>query len=183
MIAVLYGTIGNTMVSAEIDMLIKFFIDNNATKYLAKRPKSFDSPDSKLTNKYGAKMTGYSKPRMLSLLQSFIEDYISHCWFIEIINDLLAYDKENIGNDYDLADAIGYALMHIIELKRAPEKNNLEKSNNELSLPAFVRTANNVLIDRSVQGNFDESEDELEEFEKIILNQRGQNSHDLSDLN
>lgn len=173
MLAVWYNTLKNTIIAAEVDMMIKYFKDMGCKKYLAKRPTSFDSPETKLSNEYGVKMTGFSKPRMLSLMQSYIEDYISECWFAELIRDLLAYDKENIGTDYDLADALGYALMHIVELKKIPEKTNVDNQNNDLSLPRYRKTTDDNLIDTtSFSKDSDTGEEELEEFEKIILAMR-----------
>ena len=120
-ISVYYNLIGNVMMSAEHDFIIEYFLNNGGRKFLAPRPKAFDSPNTQQTHKYGAKMTSESKPKMLGHLQSLVDNY-SHCiWFEEILRDLLAYDEENIGTDWDLADALGYAYMRIIDMKAKPK--------------------------------------------------------------
>ena len=122
MIAVYYNLEHNMMISAESDSVIKYFKDMGAKKYLSPRPKAFDSKDTKQTHDFGVKMNSFSKPRMLGLLQTFVEDTTQYIWFPELINDLLAYDDENIGTDWDLADALGYALMRIEDMRRTPTK-------------------------------------------------------------
>lgn len=115
-LSILFGTLRNTMVSAESDAIIQAYKEAGLQRYLSKRPRSFDSPNSKLMNDFGAKMTISSKPKMLGVVQSWIDLYIQYCWFIEIINDGIAYDEENIGTDWDSIDAIGLALMRIKDM-------------------------------------------------------------------
>jgi hypothetical protein len=115
--AVYFDLIKNVLVSAESDLVIKYFKDMGAKKYLAKRPKSFDAPDSKLVHDYGLKMTVYSKPRMIAAMQTYVDYHIDYCWFPEICSDLAAYDAENIGTDWDLADSLGIALCLIEDKK------------------------------------------------------------------
>ena len=119
-ISTYYNLVGNMMVSAESDACIDYYKRNGGKKYLAIRPRAFDAPDGDLQNPFGAKMTNYSKPRMVSLIQSYVEDHIIYCWSKLIINDALTYDEENIGTDWDLLDAVGMALMRIVDMKRKP---------------------------------------------------------------
>lgn len=121
-IAIYYRAHRNVMVSAEHDFIIDYFIQNGGEKYLSFRPKSFDAPNGAQENKYGAKMTGYSKPKMLGFLQTMVDDNYMYIWFEEIIRDLLAYDEANIGTDWDLADAMGYAWMRIVDMKVSPKE-------------------------------------------------------------
>jgi hypothetical protein len=121
-IAVLYNTRRRTMISAEHESCIDFFKKNYGEKYLAFRPKALDSPKSKMVHKYGTKMTPYSKPRFLSIMQTWIEDYFDLIWFEELIDDYLTYDKENMGNDWDLADACGNALTSILKKNASGEQ-------------------------------------------------------------
>jgi hypothetical protein len=114
-ISVLYGCKRRSMLSAEHESCIDHFKKSGGESYLAYRPKALDSPKSKLVHKYGTKMTPYSKPRFLSIMQSYIEDYSDMIWFEELIDDYLTYDKENMGNDWDLADACGNALTSLLK--------------------------------------------------------------------
>jgi hypothetical protein len=152
-VAVYYNTLKNAIISAESDMVIDYFKKNHGKKFLSPRPKAFDAPDSKLQHEYGVKMTPYSKPRMLSLLQTWVEDNWDVIWFNELILNLIAYDEENIGTDWDDADAVGYALMRIIDMKRDP-RDITEGEKEDFDLPQY-EVKDGILIDRSAGFKFD----------------------------
>lgn len=119
--AVYYNTIRNMMINAEQDFAIDYFIKNNGVKYLSPRPKSFDSPKSQQIHKYGAKMTGSSKPIVLGLLQTMVEDYCPYFFFPLLLRDLMGYDEVNVGEgDWDSADALALAKMRIVDMKTSP---------------------------------------------------------------
>lgn len=111
MISVFYGLQRKMMVSAEHESCLDFFQVHGGRKFLAFRPKSMDSPKSQQIHKYGVKMTPYSKPRMLGLSQSYIDNWGIYLRCDPLIRDYLAYDEENIGTDWDLTDATGNALI------------------------------------------------------------------------
>jgi hypothetical protein len=129
-VAVHYGLIKNTLVSAEADLVINYFKGfPGGKKYLAKRPRAFDSPESKLIHEFGLKMNTYSKPRMISLMQTWVMDNINYNWFPKLCTDLSSYDtNENTDNDWDLADALGIALC-LIEDRR---KKHLANANSDV---------------------------------------------------
>jgi hypothetical protein len=137
MISVLYNIVKNTMCSAESDLVMQFYKNWGAAKYLSPRPKSFDAPSGELLNDYGAKMTGYSKPRMVGLIQTWVEDFIQWCKYIRTIQDLISYDDQNIGTDYDSVDALGLCLMRIEDMKRKPRSDNNEELRKSLELPSY----------------------------------------------
>ena len=154
-ISIYYNLIKNTMISAEYDLIIQYYKDMGAKKYLSPRPKSFDSPDTEQHHDYGVKMNSYSKPRMVGLLQSWVEDFTHLCEFPDMLKDLIAYDDQNIGTDYDSADALGYALMRIIDMKRTPQEDTKNKKARS-DLPEYIEV-NGIII----QVNYpDEDEDE-----------------------
>lgn len=134
-ISVYYNTIKNCMISAESDMVIQYYKENGGKKFLSPRPRAFDAPDTKMIHDYGAKMTTFSKPRMTGLLQSYVEDHIGTCWFFELILNYIAYDYENIGTDWDDVDALGLALMRIVDMKgRIPTNVKEININSDLNL-------------------------------------------------
>jgi hypothetical protein len=156
-VAVYYGLLKNMMISAESDLVIGYFKANNGRKFLSPRPKSFESQDSKLVHDYGAKMTTYSKPRMLGLLQSFVEDSIMTCFFNVLIQNFLAYDYENIGTDWDDVDALGLALMRISDMKQKPEKTgDAESYEIEMGLGDFKLVNGEIVM----EGEYDDSLDQ-----------------------
>ena len=145
-IAVWYNLISNTMISAEYDNIINFFKENGGRKYLALRPRSFESKKSTLEHKYGAKMTGHSKPLALGIAQSWVLDYAQYTPFIKLVKDFLSYDEEQAmkESDWDGADAWMLILMRIEDMRTAPRKalNNEDYSDNEYEiaegLPTFA---------------------------------------------
>ena len=151
-IAVYYGLVKNTMVNAEQDFVIDYFLKNDGKKYLSPRPKAFDSPKSQQMHKLGAKMTGYSKPMILGIVQSYVEDDIEYCNFVDLLRDLLAYDEEYVGTDWDSVDALAYAIMRVEDMKTRPRKSD------DAEDPAladakwiFDRDGNALLVDTPVK--------------------------------
>lgn len=121
-ISVWYHLIRNTMANAEQDFVIDYYHKNDGRTYLSPRPRSFESKKSQQVHKYGAKMTGYSKPMILGLVQSMIEDYVQYYDFPEMLRDMLAYDEEYIGTDWDSVDALAYAKMRIEDMRTKPRE-------------------------------------------------------------
>jgi hypothetical protein len=67
-------------------------------------------------------MTGYSKEMILGIVQTWVENYVDLCNFPELLRDLLAYDEEYIGTDWDSVDALAYAIMRIEDMKTRPRR-------------------------------------------------------------
>jgi hypothetical protein len=176
-ISYLYNLVGNMMISAESDACIDYYKNHGGKKFLAIRPRAFDAPDSELQNEFGAKMTNYSKPRMISLLQSWVEDHIIYCWCKLLINDLLTYDEENIGTDWDLADATGLALMRIVDMKRKPSlKEEVEVKKSEMDMIEWGDDGNgNIVILNSFKEQeelFKQNKEEKKEDKKESENKK-----------
>jgi len=130
-VAIFYNAVKNTMIGADSDQLIAYFKDMGCKKYLSLRPKSMDSVTGGLTNEYGIKVTGSNGPKIISLMQSWVDSYCCYCWFRELNEALAAYNEENIGTDWDIADALGYALVRIEDMKKKPEKTDDNESKEE----------------------------------------------------
>lgn len=172
-ISVFVQAIRNTMISAESDMVIKYYKDNHGRRYLSPRPKSFDAPDSKQMHDFGAKMTTYSKPRMIGVLQTWVEDCVHECWFIEMIYDLIAYDDENIGTDYDSGDALGLSLMRIVDMRRDPT--NMENKKKYIDeLPDYALSSSGEIIITNLPQDENTGLGDLEDWEKNILSKRNE---------
>ena len=151
-ISVWYNLIGNMMIAAEMDVCIGYFKDNLGKKFLAKRPKSFDAVDSKMTHEFGVKMTGTTKPKMISFMQSWVVDNAKYCWSEELCQDLVAYDETNIGNDWDLADALGLALIRISDTTRKVSiVDNAENQNSIFSLGGWSVGSDGVVTNGNSQ--------------------------------
>ena len=104
-ISVYWNLVRNMMLSAEHESCLEYYQKNQGIKYLSFRPRIMDSPDGKQIHRFGVKMTVYSKPKTIGQTGDFILRYAMY-WRLEfLIRDYLAYDEENIGTDWDAADA------------------------------------------------------------------------------
>lgn len=156
MISVLYGTIRDTMISAEHDFLIDFYKKNFGRKYLAFRPRSFDSPSTEAVYEYGAKIQGFAVSRVIGIIQSYIEENIDLCDSEQLVRSLIAFDEINIGTDWDIVDALGYALMRILDRKAKPI-NEKDEIKDEIELE-WVTDSNGEIVSKKIaQGDFDDN--------------------------
>lgn len=145
-ISVFYNLLKNTMCNAEQDFVLDYYIKNGGKQFLSPRPRAFDSPKSQQLHKFGAKMTGYSKPLILGVVQSYVEDYVDFCVFVELLRDMLAYDEEYVGTDWDSVDALAYAIMRIEDMKTRPRKSDTEEYDNEMAVWKFDQDGNAILV-------------------------------------
>jgi hypothetical protein len=143
-IAVYYRLKRNCMINAEQDFVIDYFIKNGGTSYLSVRPKSFDAPKTKQVHKYGSKMTGFSKEMILGIVQTWVENYVDLCKFPELLRDLLAYDEEYIGTDWDSVDALANAVMRVEDMKTRPHRSDDFKERN--TEPEWIVNQNGNIV-------------------------------------
>jgi hypothetical protein len=165
-ISVLYNLIKNTMVNAEQDFVIDYFMKNGGKQFLSPRPRAFDAPKSQQLHKFGAKMTGYSKPLILGIVQSYVEDYIDYCVFVELLRDMLAYDEQYIGTDWDSVDALAYAIMRIEDMKTRPRKSDSDEYDNEVAEWGFDSDGNAILVKAPALPSEIEKKKKLQKYEE-----------------
>jgi hypothetical protein len=166
-IAVWYRLVKNTMCSAEQDFVIDYFTKNGGLKYLSPRPKAFDSPKSVQVHKYGAKMTGYSKEMILGIVQTWVENYVDLCNYPEILRDLLAYDEEYIGTDWDSVDSIAYSIMRIEDMRTRPRRSDDGDSDRDDEPVWGKDQEGNMVIRNPIKENTQRAETEkLKEYDK-----------------
>lgn len=161
-IAVYYRLKRNCMVNAEQDFVIDYFIKNGGTSYLSSRPKSFDAPRTKQVHKFGAKMTGFSKEMILGIVQTWVENYADLCMFPELLRDLLAYDEEYIGTDWDSVDALAYAIMRVEDMKTRPHRSD-DFRESEVEPEWIVNQNGNIVLKRELP--------DTDKREKILKNE------------
>lgn len=143
--SVYYGLRRNMMINAEQDFAISFFQKNGGERYLAPRPKSFDSPTSQQVHKYGMKLTGASKPAFLGFIQSVVEDDTQYNFFPRLIRDLIGYDEVMVGEgDWDSADAFGLSIARAIDMRVKPRPEVQDEVTNED--PQWIRDKNGNFI-------------------------------------
>ena len=154
------------MVNAEQDFVIDYFMKNGGKQFLSPRPRAFDAPKSQQLHKFGAKMTGYSKPLILGIVQSYVEDYIDYCVFVELLRDMLAYDEQYIGTDWDSVDALAYAIMRIEDMKTRPRKSDSDEYDNEVAEWGFDSDGNAILVKAPALPSEIEKKKKLQKYEE-----------------
>ena len=148
-ISIYYGLYKNMMCAAESDLVIKHLKDNGGKKYLSLRPRSFSSPDSKQMHEYGVKMDAYSKPRMIALMQSGVEDNAHELGPTVLVTDLIGYDEERIATDWDAADAYGLAKIRIADRKAKPRTDDMQEQDTRWNATEWVRGPNGYLVEKA----------------------------------
>jgi hypothetical protein len=113
-IAIYYNLKRQVLCDAGSDSVIGYFKENGGEKYLAPRPKAYESDGSQQMHNYGIKFTGSGMQReiMEGMIQSDIEDNCGLWDFPHLCKDMMGYDSgRGNDNDSDLHDAHGMALM------------------------------------------------------------------------
>lgn len=145
-LAVYYKMYGNVLGDIASDTIMKHFEQHGCYGYLADRPKRFESENSEQSHEKWVRLTTFSRPRMIGLMQAHVEDYCGEIWFPELINQIGNYDEVEIGSDNDLADAYGIALMQDISCDVRPRDEEADNVDHRFDLPQFVDDGKGGLI-------------------------------------
>jgi len=119
-LSVYYNLVGATLIDVRNGVIIKHYEENRCKKYLAKRPKKFESDNSEQVHEFGVSLNKFSKPRMVSLMQSYISKHGEKIPFGKLIEELKNYDEIEVGSDNDAADALGICLMQDASMDAKP---------------------------------------------------------------
>ena len=106
-----YNLRGNTLIDYAKPGIIQHYKDAGLESYLAKRPQKFEGATSTQGHDYGVSLNTYSRPLMVSLLQSYFEDYTDTLEFDIVIEEALRFDEFTKDSDNDSIDALGISLM------------------------------------------------------------------------
>lgn len=146
-LSVYYDLVGNTLGDkAGSSGIIKWYENHNCMKYLAPRPKKFESMNSEQSHEFWVSLNSYSRPLMVGLMQTSIHDHVQNIWFPELLNQLGNFDEVEIGSDNDLADAYGIALMQSVSLNVAPKDNTYHKKEDPFSLGGWTHDENGNMV-------------------------------------
>lgn len=146
-LSVYYDLVGNTLGDkAGSSGIIKWYENHNCMRYLAPRPKKFESMISEQSHEFWVSLTSYSRPLMVGAMQTSIHDYCQNIWFPELINQLGNFDEVEIGSDNDLADAYGIALMQSISVVAAPRDDNAKETEDPFSLGNWITDKNGNVV-------------------------------------
>lgn len=137
-LAIYYKLDGNVLGDVRNPGIIQYFKDRGGERYLAVRPQKFEKADSSLQHDYWLSLNTYSKPLMVSMMQSNVEDYIDDHWFDHedetgpmLLGELQNYDEVETGSDNDLADAFGISLIQDVSCEQRPVNDSEKESEND----------------------------------------------------
>lgn len=133
-VAVFYNLTNAVLVDVAKPMVIEHFKSNGGNRFLARRPKKFESVNSEQMHEYGVSLNKYSRPLMVAAMQSYVVDHCSNIVFPKLIDELKGYDEYTTDSDNDLADALGIALMQDISNSIDPRDNSLKDRNKKFLL-------------------------------------------------
>lgn len=133
-VAVFYNITNGVLVDVAKPMVIEYFKSNGGTRFLARRPKKFESVNSEQQHEYGVSLNKYSRPAMVSVMQSYVLDHGRTIVFPKLIDELKAYDEYTNDSDNDLADALGIALMQDISNSIDPRDQSTKDRNQKYSI-------------------------------------------------
>lgn len=143
-LSVYYNIENNVLIDVRCPAIIQYFKDRSADTFLAKRPSKYEKENSEQGHDFGVSLNTYSKPLMVSLMQTHVVDYSQEIWFNSnldvgpnLITELQNYDEIAIGSDNDLADAYGIALMQDGSSEIKPKDISNDDKNDTFDLPEY----------------------------------------------
>lgn len=174
-LSVLFDLKNNALVDVRCPAVIQYFKDRRGEQFLAKRPLKFEKEgSSEQGHDYGISLNTYSKPLMVSIMQTAIVDHCHEIWFNSdldvgpnLITELQNYDMVAIGSDNDLADAYGIALMQDISCDSRPKDITEDAKDRRFDLPEFGinRDGDLMMMDPSEDMDPEELYGNREEFD------------------
>ncbi len=152
MVSVYYNLYKNTLIDVAKPAVIQHYKDLGLESYLAKRPLKFEKEGSQQTHEYGIHINTYSKPIMIGMLQSYIEDYIHTCWFSNILDELKIYNVSQDDSDNDTVDALGIALMQDVSEGVSPFNQDDEEVTKAYEMVEYMldKDGNTVIKNKSM---------------------------------
>lgn len=168
-LAIYYDLEGSVLIDAAKPLIIRQFIETGNMKYLAVRPKKYDSPHGNQTHDYGVLLTVHSRPQMAGLLQTLFDYHISKIWFEHILNEALDWDQTELDSDNDTVDAIGIAIMQAMSMDYVPVINEDDDRTKVSKMPRWEEDDDGDMINVSVA----EYEDEPLDVNEDIVSRMG----------
>lgn len=142
-----YNLYRGVLVDIANGVIINHFIEKGAEQYLSYQIKKFESPNSESQNQYGIRLTGYTRPRMVSALQTLFYNHVHKIWFEKIIDEALDFDAVEVDSDNDTIDALGLALMKALDMDQVAEDEKQLLKSNPYAYPSFKEDMDGNLID------------------------------------
>ena len=152
------------------DTILEYFANVGCYGYLADRPKKFESLASEQMHTKWVRLTSYSKPAMIGLMQFHVNNHIAKIKFPQLIDEILSYDEGARLSDNDLADAYGIALMQNVSSESVIKDLSKEEILDRYSLPQFVPDGNGGM---RIKGDSGDAIKNIQQDENLFRNMFG----------
>ena len=137
-LSIYYNMHRNVLGDLGSDAVMKHFELFGCYGLLADRPKKFETLISDQSHAKWVRLTDYSKPKMIGLMQFHVNNHCDKIWFPELLSQIITYDEGAKDSDNDLADAYGIALMQDISFDVAPrDTEDINNIGDRYELPTF----------------------------------------------
>lgn len=175
-LSIYYDLVGTVLIDIRNGLIIQHFKEHGCERFLSRRPRKFESPNSEQTNEYGVSLNKYSKPKMVGALQTFFALHIEKVWFLKIIEEALDYDEYEDDSDNDTVDALGIALMKALDMDHVAVNEDELMAANPYEYPEWGQneagnivdlTREKIINDKEPLGKF---EDYFNRMARIQLN-------------
>lgn len=168
-LSVYYGLVRDTLGDkAHCSGIISLYKDYGCVKYLAPRPQKFESDNSQQVHEFWVSLNITSRPMMIGLLETAIDEHIENVWFPQIINQAGDFDVVEVDGDNDLIDAWGIALIQAVSNNTPPRDNSHIEKENPFSLGGWTVDANGEGIPIDEEENYRPSNPE-KDFDRFGL--------------
>lgn len=187
-LSIYYNLIGSTLIDIRNALIVQYYKELGCERYLAKRPRKFESPNSQQTNEYGISLNLYSRPRMIGALQSFYFSHVEKVWFYDIIDESLNYDEFEVDSDNDTVDALGIALMCMLNQDQVAMNEGELLKNDPYAYPDWVQGPDGNFVDMSVVNKINKDEplgkyeDYFSRYSRMLLNGDNEDNDDQDDF-
>ncbi len=152
MVSIFYDLRGRTLIDYAKNVILNYYTTNGCEKYLGKRPKKYESPNSEQTHVYG--MLVPVPAIMHGMLETYFYNHGHKIWFDLIIDEALSFDDKTryAESDKDLVDALGFALAMDGSYEYGVREEE-EEDSDTYNMPEFRMNANGEMV--LSQGGFD----------------------------
>jgi hypothetical protein len=137
-LSVYYNMHNNVLGDVASDGIMGYFSEAGCYGYLADRPKKFEALNSDQMHPKWVRLTTYSKPLMVGVMQFHLNNHYNKIWFPELLDEIASYDEIAKESDNDLADAYGIALMQDISFDIKPRDDSENTMPDRFDIPQFI---------------------------------------------
>lgn len=164
-LSIYYDLVGAVLGDVANAVILNHFKEAGCFRFISKIPKKFESPNAEAVNTHWIRLTGYVKPRMIGALQTFFFNHTEKIWFPDIIEEALNYEEVEVGSDNDSIDALGIALMRLLDQDQVAYSEEDLLKNNPYAYPEWSETAEGNIVDVTVKSmNKDEPLGKFEDY-------------------